>query len=469
MGKYIKGEKREQLVLIQTNLEELVEEENEVRVIDAFIEDLDIEKIGIKRAKPNVEGKPGYDPRDMLKLYLYGYRNRVRSSRKLMKLAKTNVEVMWLIRKIEPDFRSIADFRKDNVGSLKKVFLEFNIICKDLKILDIRETSQDGTKIRAVNSKDRNYTLNKIDDRIKRLEENIEKHLKEMEENDKKEKEEKLVKIEEMRKRKEKYEGYKKEMEEEGVNQKSLTDKEAKLMKNNGSFDVCYNMQVLVESKNQVIGNYEITDNPSDYGSMSGIVEETEEVYEEKVECNITDKGYRDRKDMVRLLENGTMPEVTLNKGEESIILTTEYEEAKIDDRTRESKEKEDIRKTIRAGEIPKIYEGKIKKIEVKEITEKVIKEEEKIKEERLEERAKEEGIFIRDIDSNKVYCPGGEILRQKAKCEDGIKYCNKLGCKNCKNPCTEARFKEVKFKEGQTEVIPRGKEKKKKEENMKK
>ncbi len=476
MGKYIKGERRNQILLIPSTIEEEIDEENEVRVIDAFVESLDLEEIGVERAVPKQVGKPGYDPRDMLKLYLYGYRNRVRSSRKLMKLTKTNIEVMWLIKKLTPDFRSISDFRKENAKVLKQVFIEFNLICKELGIFNIKEVSQDGTKIKAVNSKERNYTLNKVDDKIKRLEEHIEEYMRELEENDKKIKAEKLVKIEEMKTRKEIYESYKKEMEKNKETQKSLTDKEAKLMKNNGSFNVCYNNQVLMDTKNHMVVNYEITDKPADFGSMESIVKEAEKEYKEKIESNTTDQGYRDRKDMIKLLENGTMPEVTLRRGEESIILETEYEAAEIDEETKNSNDKEDIKKTLRAGKIPKKYEGKIKKIEVKDVKEKIKetseKEEDgerKIKEERLEERAKEERIFIRDIETNKVYCPGGEVLRQKAKYEDGSKkYCNKMACKRCKNPCTKSKYREVKFKEGQEEVIPNGSDKKRKREKTK-
>ena len=186
MGKYKKGKSREQLVLFPVSLEEKIEEDNEIRVIDAFVESLDMEKIRINRSKPKGTGRPGYDPRDMLKIYLYGYRNKVRSSRKLMRLCETNIEMMWLVNQIVPDFRSISDFRKENVKELKQVFIEFNLVCKDLGLLDVRRISQDGTKIRAVNAKDKNYTLNKIDDRIKRIEEKIEIYLKEIEENDKK-------------------------------------------------------------------------------------------------------------------------------------------------------------------------------------------------------------------------------------------------------------------------------------------
>lgn len=120
MGNYIKGRDREQLVLFPTSLEEKIAKDNEVRAIDAFVESLDMKKVGIKEGKNDVVGRKRYNPKDMLKIYLYGYRNRVSSSRKLMKLCENNIEMMWLVKQIEPDFRSISDFRKENAGSLKK-------------------------------------------------------------------------------------------------------------------------------------------------------------------------------------------------------------------------------------------------------------------------------------------------------------------------------------------------------------
>lgn len=460
MGNYIKGRDREQLVLFPTSLEEKIAKDNEVRVIDAFVESLDMKKVGIKEGKNDAVGRRRYNPKDMLKIYLYGYRNRVRSSRKLMKLCENNIEMMWLVKQIEPDFRSISDFRKENAGSLKKVFVEFNIICKEIGILNIKEVSQDGTKIRAVNSKDKNYTLNKIDDRIERIEEKVEEYLKELEEEDKKANEEKMIKIEELEKRKAKYEEYKKEMEEKGESQKSITDKEARLMKDNGAYNVCYNMQALVTTDNHMMANYEITNNPADYGSMKNIVEECEEELEEKIEANITDKGYRERKDMMECLEMGVKPEVTLEKEEETIELETVYEENEVTEEEIKSRRKEDIKKVLRAGKIPEIYKDKIKSIKVEEKRVRGYKEEEELEElgeEEKRELAYEEKIFIRDIEKEKVYCPEGRILRKKSVHGDRIRYCNKLACKNCKRPCTRAEYKEVDFREGQKIVIPNG------------
>lgn len=463
MSKYILGESREQLVLFPDRLDSMVSEDNEVRVIDAFVEGLDLIELGIENKNRKKVGAPGYNPKDMLKLYLYGYMKKIRSSRKLMELTKINVEVMWLIRRIEPDFRCISDFRKDNIEALKKVFFEFNLVCKDANILSIAKTSQDGTKIRAVNAKDRNFTLNKLDDRLKYIKEEIDELLEDLAKTEEEERQERLIRLTDLTKRKLEYESYKKELEQKGESQKSLTDKDAKLMKNNGAYNVCFNTQVQVDTKSHMVSNYEVTDKPADFGSMKSLIKESEDVYNSKININITDNGYSDRKDMVELLENGTRPEVTPARGKESYILETKYEENEITEKDLQSNEKEDIKKCLRAGKIPEIYKKSITKIQVKEVKKVVVDEEigddiiEGMSEEEIRDAAMKEGIFIRNKKDNKVHCPGGCILRQTSKSEDGtIRYCNKLGCQNCKNPCTSGEFKEVSFSEGQNVVIPR-------------
>ena len=463
MSKYILGESREQLVLFPDRLDSMVSEDNEVRVIDAFVEGLDLIELGIENKNRKKVGAPGYNPKDMLKLYLYGYMKKIRSSRKLMELTKINVEVMWLIRKIEPDFRCISDFRKDNIEALKKVFFEFNLVCKDADILSIAKTSQDGTKVRAVNGKDRNFTLNKLDDRLKYIKEEIDGLLDDLGRTEEEERQERLIRLTDLTKRRIEYESYKKELEKSGETQKSLTDKDSKLMKNNGAFNVCYNTQVQVDTKSHMVSNYEVTDKPADFGSMNSLIKESEDVYNSKININITDNGYSDRKDMVELLENGTRPEVTPARGKESYELETKYEEKEITEEELQSSKKEDIKKCLRAGRIPKIYEKSITKIKVKEVKKVVVDEEisndiiEGMSEEEIRDAAMKEGIFIRNKKNNKVHCPGGCILRQTSKSEDGtIRYCNKLGCQNCKNPCTSGEFKEVSFSEGQNVVIPR-------------
>lgn len=459
-NRYREGEARNQLVLFPTSMEDMIGEENPVRVIDAFIDELDFKELGFKNAESKKTGNKGYNPKDMMKLYIYGYCNRIRSSRRLMAETYKNIEVMWLIRGLHPDFRCIADFRKDNKKSMKEVYKKFLLVCKEMGAIG-EISSQDGEKIKAVNSKDKNYTLNKLDDKQRRIMEKIEKHLKEMDELDEKEKEEKLIKVEELKERMETYKRYEKEIEETGEKQISLTDPESRLMKNNGKFEVCYNNQVVVNEKNKIVTNFEVSNEPADTGKITSATVGMKENLEIKDEIviNITDKGYIERKDMMRSLEEGIIPVVTLQEGKTEIELETEYEEAEITEEIKGSKDKNNIKKSLRAGVIPTEYKNYIREIKVveKKIKTEIEEETEEKSDDELREEAMERKVYIRNKEKNKVYCLEGEILREKSRSKEGIKYCNKLGCKRCKNPCTKSEYKEVVFKGNNREVIPKG------------
>ena len=461
MGKYITGEARGQIVLFSECLEDRISAENEVRVIDMYVESLDLKKMGFKKTEPNKKGTNMYNPKDMLKLYIYGYKNGIRSSRKLSKMCENNIEVIWLMRGLKPDFRTISEFRKNNIKELKKVYKDMIIMCTKIGIIG-EEYSQDGVKINAVNSKERNYTLNKIDERIKRIEKKIEEYLKKMDEIDRIEekiedqiisKEELEERIKEKKEKEEELKRIRKEMEEKGESQVSLTDKESRLMKNNGKFTMSYNNQVVVDTKSHMVVNYVVDNNPSDSGSMEKAVEEAKETTKKEVVENITDKGYNDRNDMGKCLEKGIIPEVTLPEGKKYYEIEIEYEENEITEEKKKSTKVEDIKKVIKAGEIPEVYKEYIKDIEIiekKEKTEEEIEEQEEVSEEEIREEAMKKRCFIRDIKRNKVYCPEGESLRQKSQSRGRKNYCNKEGCKRCKNPCTMSKYKTVSFGEGQ-------------------
>lgn len=464
MGKYIKGVDRGQLVLFNNCIDDMISQDNYIRVIDLFVEQLNLKELGFDKAEENSIGTDYYDPKDLLKLYLYGYRNGIRSSRKLQKLCEVNIEVMWLLRKVTPNFRTISEFRKKHVEQLKKVFKETVLMCSELDMLS-GEYSQDGVKIEAVNSKEKNFTLNKIDEYINRLDKKITEYLKEMDEFDKKEtkneldriitKEELEKKIKEKKKKLEEYENYRKEMEKNKQSQKSLTDKDSRLMKNNGKFSVAYNNQVVVDTKTHVIVNYDVDNNPADVGTINKVSEEIKEITKEEVIVNTTDKGYNDRKDMSECLINGIIPQVTLPEGKDHYEVEFEYEENEITEEELKSVKQEDIKKCLKAGKIPEIYKEYLKDEEIKEKTKiETIEEAEENKEELTEEEMRDialkEKCFVRNIKTDRVYCPEGEILRKKSKRGDGIKYCNKLACKNCKNPCTKAKFKELVMSKGQ-------------------
>lgn len=184
---YIVGQDRTQLTLFPQAVEEYIAAENPVRVIDAFVEELDLAALGFTRAVARETGRPGYAPGDLLRLYIYGYLNRVRSSRLWEREAQRNVEVMWLIGKLVPDFKTIADFRKDNLTALKAVCWEFTFLCKKLELFGGELVGIEGSKFKAVNIRKRNFNRQKLERVIREIDGKIEGYLKELDQADKEE------------------------------------------------------------------------------------------------------------------------------------------------------------------------------------------------------------------------------------------------------------------------------------------
>jgi transposase len=181
------GSDRNQEILFPPKIDDYVGEENLVRFIEAFVSILNLIELGFTHAELKATGRPSYNPADLLKLYIYGYLNCIRSSRKLEKECLRNIEVMWLLKKLAPDHKTIADFRKNNADAIKKVFKQFVFFCKELDLYGREVVGIDGSKFKAVNSKKRNFNENKLVKKLKNIEEKIEAYLKELEENDKEE------------------------------------------------------------------------------------------------------------------------------------------------------------------------------------------------------------------------------------------------------------------------------------------
>lgn len=259
-------------MLLPRTLDGYVDEDNPVRFIDSFVDSLDLKGLGFTHTEPNDEGgRPPYDPADMLKLYLYGYLNQIRSSRKLQRECKRNVELMWLMKELTPDFRTIADFRKDNADCVKPVFKEFVKLCRSLDLMGGELVGVDGVKLKAVNSKDRNFNEKKLAYRIRRLELHIAEYLKELEENDGMMEEYAKAEMEKLESSKKRYEGLRETLKESGQSQISLTDPESRLMKNNEKLEVCYNAQVAVDSKHHLIPEYYVTNEAVDQQQLARI------------------------------------------------------------------------------------------------------------------------------------------------------------------------------------------------------
>ena len=175
MKRFIEGQARDQVTLLPECLEDWADEDNPVRVIDAFVEALDLGKLGFARVDPKSTGRPAYHPAVLLKLYVYGYLNAVQSSRRLEREARCNVEVMWLLGRLVPDHKTIAEFRRNNGGAIRKVCAQFVELCRRLGLLTQASVAIDGSKFKAVNNRDRNFTKAKLKRRLQQIDESIER------------------------------------------------------------------------------------------------------------------------------------------------------------------------------------------------------------------------------------------------------------------------------------------------------
>src|SRR4030088_2227391 len=177
MKRFIEGEDRSQSTLFPEYLDDYIAEDNPVRVIDVFVDELDLMALGFEGMQPEVTGRPGYHPASLLKIYIYGYLNRIQSSRRLERETQRNVELIWLTGRLMPDFKTIADFRKDNGPAIRRVCREFVLLCRSLNLFSDALVAIDGSKFKAVNGRDRNFTKHKLRARMQQLEESIARYL----------------------------------------------------------------------------------------------------------------------------------------------------------------------------------------------------------------------------------------------------------------------------------------------------
>ena len=458
---YVKTFDRDQFMMC--SWDSLVDPESIARLIDAFVNSLDLSKYDIKEASS--EGRPAYDPKGLLKLYIYGSRKGIRSSRKLAESCKTNLEVKWLIGGVEPDFRTISDFRKNNIDCIKSIFHEFNRRISGA--VEWGFASIDGSKFTANNSKDNNFTKSKLDDRIKWLNGHTDEYLRLLREADEEEdlddqsdslsKEELENKLKEAEERLARYKQYQQMMEESGASQLSLTDADAKLMKNKNGFAVAFNPQTAVDSNTHLIRDFNMTNQVTDHGMIESTMAHIKEESPDSIVEAVADKGYENTDDMLACLENGIIPNVITDDGKDGYEIETEYEE---NDTDASSTKPEDLKKCLHAGVIPDAYKGVIEGMEVKEVRRKVKEDNDQAPKsiygtsEEMLAKAKE-GYFVRDPEANLVYCPTGEILRQKCVKKNGnIRYANKNACRHCpnRNKCYKGKneWKEIDFTKDQ-------------------
>lgn len=332
---YKAGVDREQQILFPETLEEYVSPENPVRFIDAFVAKLDMAELGFERAVPAREGAPGYDPRDLLKLFIYGYLNKTRSSRRLERETHRNLEVIWLMRRLRPDHKSIAEFRRKHPKALKQVGKEFVLLCRTLDLFSAQLVFIDGSKFRAVNGKDRNFTVPKLQILLSRIDANIQQYLASVEAQDAEEKDQPGAtdpqlqeKLKAFQERKSEYEAYLKHLQESGESQLSLTDAESRLMKLHGDKKVCFNAQIAVDAKHHLIVVDDVTNEVNDEWQLAPMAIAAKEALEVETLDVVADAGYHVGTQVVECEGNEITPWVprpkTSSKNEKKGLYTKE-------------------------------------------------------------------------------------------------------------------------------------------------
>jgi transposase len=389
---HIAGYDRCQTLLLPESLDEYVGPENPVRFIEAFVDGLDLTAAGVARVTPKVTGRPGYAPTDLLKLYIYGYLNRVRSSRRLEAETHRNIEVIWLLRHLKPDFKTIADFRRDNASAFRPVFRQFVLLCRQLDLFGRELIAVDGTRIKAVNNKDRNFTRASLTEFIRLADAKLDDYLQRLDQSDATESQtggsrvknlaEKIAAIRQRRTRCEQMLAH---LDRTGEEQISLTDPDSRAMAAHTRVGVGYNVQVAVDTKHKLIVEQHVTNQVVDMGLLTQTAAPAKEVLGVETIAVVADRGYFKIEDIEACETAGMVPYVP------------------------------------RPQRGPSVKAGLFRKDE-----------------------------FQYDADSDSYVCPAGQrlypysssLLRGLKK----INYTNKLACDDCKtrSQCTNGQFRTV-------------------------
>ncbi len=389
---HIAGHDRSQLLLLPESLDDYVGPENPVHFIEAFVEGLDLPAAGFARVEPEETGRPGYRPADLLKLYIYGYLNRIRSSRRLEAETHRNIEVIWLLRHLKPDFKTIADFRRDNRKAFRPVFRQFVLLCKQLHLFGRELLAVDGTRIKAVNNKDRNFTRASLTEFIKLADAKLDDYLQRLDQSDASEittggsRVKNLAeKIAAIRQRRTRCEEMLAHLDQTGEEQISLTDPDSRAMAAHTRVAVGYNVQVAVDTKHKLIVEQQVTNQVVDMGLLTQTAAPAKEVLGVETIAVVADRGYFKIEDIEACEQAGIEPYVP------------------------------------RPQRGPSVKAGLFRKDE-----------------------------FQYDADSDSYVCPAGQrlypysssLLRGLRK----INYTNKLVCDDCKirSQCTSGRFRTV-------------------------
>jgi transposase len=301
MKRFIEGEDRSQSTLFPEHLDDYIAEDNPVRVIDVFVDEMDLMALGFEGMQPEVTGRPGYHPASLLKIYIYGYLNRIQSSRRLERETQRNVELIWLTGRLMPDFKTIADFRKDNGKAIRSVCREFIVLFRDLKLFSEAIVAIDGSKFKAVNNRDKNFTERKLKARMQQLEESIARYMTEL---DRADREPVLVtearvehikqKVETVRQQMRQLKRIGKQMSQAPDGQISLTDPDARSMATSGRGTgmVGYNVQTAVDAQHHMIVAHEVTNVGHDRDQLSSMAHQTRDAIGTNKLTVLADRGY---------------------------------------------------------------------------------------------------------------------------------------------------------------------------------
>jgi transposase len=316
MGRYIEGQDRTQSVLFPERLDDWIDGENPVRVVDVFVDELDLVRLGFERAQPAQTGRPAYHPSTLLKLYIYGYLNRIQSSRRLEREAQRNVELIWLTGRLMPDFKTIADFRRANGPAIRTACREFVLLCRTLGLFEEATVAIDGSKFKAVNNRDKNFTERKLKARLQQLDDSVQRYLTEL---DRADRDPSLVPAARVEHLKDKLAGVKAQMQklreiEQQLaaapdEQVSLTDPDARSMATSGRGTgiVGYNVQTAVDTRHHLIVAHEVTNVGHDRTQLADMAVQAQEAVGQPITA-LADRGYFKGEEILRCTEHGIVP-----------------------------------------------------------------------------------------------------------------------------------------------------------------
>ena len=317
MGRFVEGEDRRQGVVLPEYLDDYVSDANPVRVIDVFVEELDLGALGFAGVVPEATGRPGYHPGVMLKIYVYGYVNQIASSRRLEREAQRNVEMMWLAQRLAPDFKTIADFRKDNGPAIRAACRQFVDLCRRLELFTHAVAAIDGSKFKAVNTRDKNFTRNSIKRRMEQVEASIERYMAALETADRQEGEitqAKSVrlkdKIASLREQMNAFKALEIQVHAAPDQQISLTDPDERAMATTGKGTgmVGYNVQPAVDAKHHLIVAHEVTNVGHDRGQLANMAGQAKDAMGVDALEVLADRGYFDGEEILACGPLGVTP-----------------------------------------------------------------------------------------------------------------------------------------------------------------